>query len=76
MPPAVVTSTSTVAADSAGEMAEQLVVDEQLTPVPELDPKATVLAPMTNPVPVMVTVVVPVSGPALGLTAVTVGTAT
>ena len=75
MPPAVVTSMSTWPADSAGEMAEQLVVDVQLTPVPALEPKATVLAPMTKPVPVIATVVLPDVGPAVGETAVTVGTA-
>jgi hypothetical protein len=46
-------------------------VDElTVTPVPALAPNFTV-EPLTNPVPVMVTVVPPANGPALGLTDVT-----
>ena len=73
VPPEVVIVTSTVPALSAGEVTEQLVVVEQLTLVPALTPKLIVVAPMTNPVPVMMTLVAPVAGPVLGLSAVTVG---
>jgi len=44
------------------------------TPVPATVPNLTV-EPEVNPVPVMVTTVPPATGPAVGLTAVTVGTA-
>lgn len=75
VPPAVVVVTSTVPALPAGEVAEQLVVDRQLTAVPPDAPKLTVVAPTTKPVPVMVTVVAPVVGPEIGVIAVTVGVA-
>ena len=51
VPAAVVTFTSTVPADAAGEVAVQMVVLEQLTAVPAGVPKLTVLAPATKPVP-------------------------
>jgi hypothetical protein len=75
VPPEVVTVTSTVPAACVGVVTEQLVVVEQLTPVPAVDPKLTVVAPVTNPVPVMVTVVPPVVAPVLGAIPVMVGTA-
>ena len=43
------------------------------TEVPALEPKSTVVEPETNPVPLTVTVLVPLGGPLFGLTAVTVG---
>jgi hypothetical protein len=78
VPPDVVTVTLTVLVP-AGETAVQEVDDEQDTLVPALPPKLTVveLRPPggTKPVPVMVTVVPPPTGPPLGLTPVTVGAA-
>ena len=38
-----------------------------------MEPKSTVVDPETNPVPVTVTVLVPLWGPLFGLTVVTVG---
>ena len=75
VPPGVVTVTLTTLADLAGEVAVQVVLEEQLTEVPALPPKETVLEPTTKPVPVMVTMSVPPLPPAFGLTPVTVGTA-
>jgi hypothetical protein len=49
------------------------VDEEQLTAVPAVAPKLRVVDPVTNPVPVMVTKVLPLVDPAVGLTAVTVG---
>jgi hypothetical protein len=69
--PAAVTVTSTVPAASAGEMTVQVVLDEQLTAVPAVPPKLTVVAPGTNPVPVTVTTVPPPIGPELGATEAT-----
>jgi hypothetical protein len=74
VPPGVVTVTSIVPASPAGEVAVMLVALTTVTPVAALDPKLTAVAPV-NPVPVIVTAVPPASGPALGRTAVTVGTA-
>jgi hypothetical protein len=62
MPPAVVTVTSTTPADSPGEVAVHEVDDEQLTEVPALAPKATVVDPTTKPVPEMVTTSAAVGG--------------
>ena len=45
------------------------------TEVPTLVPKSTLVDPETNPLPVTVTVLVPLWGPLLGLTALTVGAA-
>ena len=75
MPPAVVTVTSTTPADSPGEVAVHEVDDEQLTEVPALAPKATVVDPRTKPVPEMVTTSVPAVPPAAGVIPVTVGVA-
>ena len=71
-PPAAVTITSTVPADSAGEVAVMEVVLTTVTPVAATVPNFTVL-PALKLVPVMVTVVPPVVGPVLGVTLVTVG---
>ena len=73
VPPAAVTVTSTVPADPPGEVATQVVVEEQETDVPALAPNATVVAPTTKLAPVMVTTVAPPTGPVLGLIPVTVG---
>ena len=51
------------------------VDDEQLTEVPALAPKATVVDPRTKPVPEMVTTSVPAVPPAAGVIPVTVGVA-
>ena len=75
VPPAVVTVTLTVPADSAGEVATIDVDELTVTAVAVTVPNITV-APDTKPVPVMVTEVPPVVGPEVGLMAVTVGTAT
>ena len=72
VPPMEVTVTSTIPAACAGEMT---VIDVELTTttlVPGVPPKLTV-APVAKLVPVIVTGVAPVVGPAFGLTAVTVG---
>src|SRR5205807_2291967 len=74
VPPGVVTVISTVPADPAGETAVSFVALTNVTEVPAFAPNLTV-APLTNPVPVIVTVVPPAVGPADGLTAVTAGTA-
>jgi hypothetical protein len=64
-----------VPADPAGDVAVIDVAELTITPVAALPPNATVVAPDTNPVPVIATVVPPANGPALGLTALTVGVA-
>ena len=75
VPPGVVTVTSTgLDGDCAGAVTVILVEDETVTEVPAIVPNFTV-APVTKPVPVIVTDVPPAVGPALGLTAVTVGVA-
>ena len=73
MPLDVVTLTSTVPAGPAGSTAVTWVA-EMAEMVAAADPKSTAVA-SRNPVPVMVTVVPPLSGPATGLTALTVGAA-
>lgn len=73
-PPGVVTVTETVPLP-AGDVAAIEVELVTLTAVAGLAPKSTV-APLTKPVPVMVTVVPPPAGPLLGLTLVTVGAPT
>src|SRR5579863_756567 len=72
VPPAVVTVTSTVPADSAGEVAVIVVPLTTETPVAAVPPKETV-AGEAKLVPVMVTDVPPEVGPWFGLTALTVG---
>ena len=72
--PGRATVTSTVPAD-AGEVNWQVVVDKHETEVAATAPKAGVDPPLPvkNPVPVTVTGVPPDSGPAPGVTPVTVG---
>src|SRR5271166_1057540 len=72
VPPGVVTVTSTVPADAAGELAVISVDETTETELAGMAPNWTV-APATKPVPVMVTEVPPATGPAFGLTAVTIG---
>ena len=74
VPPAVVTVTFTVPADSAGDVAVIEVAELTVTAVPVTVPNITV-APVAKFVPVMVTLVPPVVGPEVGLMAVTAGTA-
>jgi hypothetical protein len=75
LPPDVVTCTSTVATDVlAGDTTVIDVGDTTVTLVPASAPKATV-APVMNPVPVIVTVVLPEVGPVAGEIDVTDGTA-
>ena len=71
--PDTVTVTFTVPATPGGEVAEHRVTVEQLAVVAAFDPKATVAAPITKPVPVTATTVPPERGPAEGVMAVTVG---
>ena len=54
-------------------MAVIWVAETNVTAVPAVAPNSTV-APVTNPVPVIVTVVPPAMGPAAGLIDVTEGT--
>jgi hypothetical protein len=70
----LVTTTSTAPAAWAGVMAVIDVALSTLTPVAASPPKVTV-APVTNPVPVMVTEVPPAGRPAVGATEVTAGAA-
>ena len=73
-PPGVVTVTSTVPADAAGDVAFNWVADTKVTAAAAVVPKLTVEV-LVKFVPVMETFVPPTSGPALGLTAATVGAA-
>ena len=77
VPPAVVTVASTVPAGWAGLVATQVVVAEHVTVVAAVSPNRTevVADPVMKPVPVMVTPVPPLTGPAAGVMAVTVGMA-
>jgi hypothetical protein len=72
IPPGVVTVTSTVPAGSAGEVAVIDVAELTVNEVALVAPNVTADAAV-KPVPEMVTLVAPPVGPALGLTAVTVG---
>jgi hypothetical protein len=72
VPFGVVTVTSTVPVP-AGEVAVIEVSELTVKLAAEATPKRTAVAPV-KPVPVMVTVVPPASGPAIGVTALTVGT--
>jgi len=74
VPPGVVTVTSTVPADSEGEVMVQLVV-VQATAVAAVVPNLAVVEPdpATKPVPVTVTTAPPPRGPAGGLMEVTAG---
>ena len=73
VPPGVVTVTSTVPAP-AGAVAVIWVALLTVKPVAAVVPKSTAVAPVKF-VPVIVTLVPPAGGPAVGLTAVTVGRA-
>jgi hypothetical protein len=75
VPPGELMVTSTVPADSPGEVAVQLVVEEQITAEAEVVPKSISVspAPVEKPVPVIVTEVRPETGPEMGETPVTVG---
>jgi hypothetical protein len=57
----------------AGVRATQEVVVVHVTEVPGVAPKSTVVEPVTNPVPAMVTWVPPEVGPDVGEIEVTVG---
>ena len=73
VPPAAVTLTSTVPADSAGEVTVIEVVELTTTPVPATVPNFTPVTPL-NPVPAMATEVPPTVDPEVGVMPVTVGT--
>ncbi len=64
--PLTVPVTVTVPAP-AGEIAVQVLLLEQETPVAGLDPKLKVVAPATNPLPVTVSCVPPLAGPVVGV---------
>lgn len=70
----VVTVTSTLPAACAGAVAVRSVADTNATDADAVAPNFT-LAPDTNPAPLIVTFVPPAPGPAVGLTALTVATA-
>ncbi len=72
VPPAALTVTSTVPADSAGEVTVIEVVELTTTPVPATVPNFTPVTPL-KPVPVMVTLVPPAVDPEVTLRPVTVG---
>ena len=72
VPPGVVTVTSTVPAVPAGAVAVMVVALVTVTLVAAFEPKLTE-APLTKLVPVIVTTVPLLSGPAAGLMFVTVG---
>ena len=71
MPPGVVTVTSTVP-DPAGDVAVIEVSLLKVKPAAFVAPNFTPVTPV-KPVPVMVTLVPPATGPVVGLTLVTVG---
>src|SRR5581483_6594995 len=73
VPLTVVTVTSTVPAAAAGDVAVIDVGEFTVTLVARPAPNATLLAPTTNPEPVIVTEVPPPSGPPLVLSPVTSG---
>jgi len=72
VPEAVVTRTSSVPTDPAGDTAVILVEDTTVKLVAATVPKSTLVAPL-KPVPFTVTVVPPALGPEEGDTEVTVG---
>ena len=76
VPAGVVTMTSTWESEMSSKLAGTMTVTEVGEPTVKLvacwPPKLTALAPV-KPVPVMVTVVPPVSGPTAGLSSVTLG---
>ena len=77
VPPGVVTVTSARPAEPAGEVATQVVVDEQDTAVAPAPANLTVVetVPVRKPVPVMEIPVPPARGPEDGAMAVTAGAA-
>jgi len=75
VPAAVVTVTSTVPADPAGDSAVIDVAETTVKLFAATEPNLTALAPV-KPVPVIVTFVEPASGPTSGATFVTVGAGT
>jgi hypothetical protein len=72
VPPTVVTVILIVPVP-AGDVAVIEVGELTVTPVAAVTPKLTVVAPMMKPVPVIVTVVLPLPGPDVGEIDVTVG---
>jgi hypothetical protein len=74
VPPGVVTVTLTTPAAWAGDLIVILVLEFTVRLVPAVVPKLTAVAPV-NPVPVMVTRVLPALGPLIGEILVTVGRA-
>ena len=76
LPPPVVTITLAVPALPVGVVQVIDVVDVTVSGEQNFAAILTLVPPMTNWVPVMVTLVPPVTGPLLGLMAVTVGAAT
>ncbi|KRB26617.1 hypothetical protein ASD94_14065 [Acidovorax sp. Root70] len=75
VPPTVVTRTSTVPALPAGAVAVICVAELTVKPVAAVAPKVTAVVPARF-VPVTITDVPPVIGPAVGEIDVTVGAAT
>ena len=75
VPPGVVTVMSTVPAEPAGAVAVIEVALLTVKPVALVAPNLTAVAPVRL-VPVIVTLVPPAVGPAVGLTLLTVGAAT
>ena len=71
VPPGVVTVTSTVPVSAGAVMVSD--VGELNVVVAASGPTSTVVAPETNPLPVMVITVPPLTGPLPGLMAVMVG---
>ena len=76
LPPPVVTTTLAVPALPVGVVQVIDVVDVTVVEVQSFAAILTLVPPMTNWVPVMVTLVPPVTGPLLGLMPMTVGAAT
>ena len=74
VPPGVVTGTETVPAGLALVTTVIFVVLVTRTVVSFFVPKCTVVAPVTKPLPVIVTVVWPKVGPSVGVILVMVGT--
>ena len=72
VPPGVITVTSSVPAGTAGAVTVILLVELTVSAAAAAEPKSTADA-LLRFVPVIVTLVSPATGPATGLTAVTVG---
>ena len=73
VPPAVVRVIAIWPGEDAGEETTQVVVELQVIVGAPTTPKLAAVAPVTKPVPLTVTLVAPVRGPALGVMPVTVG---